>query len=246
MKRESFAHKRGDISRGDETTNPRRELHLHRRTVLHQTRRHAHTRITDRHLPFHHLLPLLSSPPPFDRRRSARKREGRHRFPLTLQGLIYIFFPGAESRFTSIRGNTPRSEPRYFQPLREREISRGRRRSRQGEGRRKRGARERLNKVENATTVFLVLSFGFRDVFPFFKGRKDFTEGVFQYFYRYVRMYIYTHTYIYEKCSLRFRREKGGRFKRLESLEGNRKVFRPLDGTVICFTSRSTSIYDCR
>lgn len=92
--------------------------------------------------------------------------------------------------------------------------------------------------MENATTVFLVLSFDFETCF-LFKGRKDFTEGMFQYFYR---MYIY----IYEKCSLRFRREKGGRFKRLESLEGNRKVSRPLDGTVICFTSRSTSIYDCR
>lgn len=90
--------------------------------------------------------------------------------------------------------------------------------------------------MENATTVFLVLSFDFETCF-LFKGRKDFTEGMFQYFYR-MYIYIYTKNVVW--------REKGGRFKRLESLEGNRKVSRPLDGTVICFTSRSTSIYDCR
>lgn len=39
--RESFVRKRGDISPGDETTNPRRELHLHRRTDA-RTRSRAH------------------------------------------------------------------------------------------------------------------------------------------------------------------------------------------------------------
>lgn len=66
---------------------------------------------------------------------------------------------------------------------------------------------ERLNKVENATTVFLVLSFDFETCsqdeswcFSFLKGC-----GVerFQCFYRYVRIYI---------LEIRsFRREKGGR-----------------------------------
>lgn len=71
-----------------------------------QTRAHPYNRSTP---PLSPPLTTPLLPPPFDRRRSARKREGRHRFPLTLQGLIYIFFPGAESRFTSIRGNTIRA-----------------------------------------------------------------------------------------------------------------------------------------
>lgn len=77
-KRESFTDKRGDISRGDETTNPRRELHLHRRTVLRQTHdrtdTHTHTyiRVTDRHLPSRPLITLSTE---------AREREVRHPFP---------------------------------------------------------------------------------------------------------------------------------------------------------------------
>lgn len=138
-KRESFTDKRGDISRGDETTNPRRELHLHRRTVLRQTHdrtiEHTHTgtHVTDRHLPFR----PLTTPPPFDRRRSARTRSTPS-FPLTLE-LWFTFSFLARSLVSLDKRETPRSDG-VFQPLREREISQGSlQRSRQGEGRKEEG-----------------------------------------------------------------------------------------------------------
>lgn len=99
-KRESFTDKRGDISRGDETTNPRRELHLHRRTVLRQTHdrtiEHTHRHPCNRSTP-----PLSPSYHPFPFRPAAKRENAKYAIlSPNPRALIYIFFPGAESRFT--------------------------------------------------------------------------------------------------------------------------------------------------
>lgn len=126
--------KRGDISPGDETTNPRRELHLHRRTdgsltdttVLNQpadrhtgararaqngAHVHTFTGATDRHS--HPSPPARVLPPSVGGANRLRRPSQTPR-----SDLHFLSWRGVS--FHSIRGNA--SIRRYFNPC-DREIS---------------------------------------------------------------------------------------------------------------------------